>query len=98
MRFLDLDQVLTLYRRIIKQSGGHSGIRDQAFLESSIAQPHMTYGGRDLYPMLIQKVVAFGFSLIKNHAFIDGNKRTAHAIMEVMLLMNGYELQTDVDT
>jgi death-on-curing protein len=57
----------------------------------------MSYAGQDLYPTLIEKVAALGFSLINNHPFIDGNKRIGHAVIEVTLLMNGYEIQADVD-
>jgi len=58
----------------------------------------MSYDGQDLYPTLIEKVAALGFSLINNHPFVDGNKRIGHAAIEVTLLMNGYEIQADVDT
>jgi death-on-curing protein len=58
----------------------------------------MTYGGQELYPTLIEKVAALGFSLINNHPFVDGNKRIGHVAIEVTLLMNGYEIQAEVDT
>ncbi len=51
-----------------------------------------------MYPTLIEKVAALGFSLINNHPFVDGNKRIGHVAIEVTLLMNGYEIQADVDT
>jgi death on curing protein len=57
----------------------------------------MTFGGTDLYPTLVEKAAALGFSLIKNHPFVDGNKRTAHAIMETFLVLNGYEIDAPVD-
>ena len=97
MRLLTLEQILILHQRIIEQSGGSMGIRDQSMLESAVAQPYMSYGGHDLYPALIEKVAALGFSLIKNHPFVDGNKRIGHAAIEVTLLMNGYEIQADID-
>ncbi|MCK5720160.1 MAG: type II toxin-antitoxin system death-on-curing family toxin [Thiomargarita sp.] len=97
MRLLTLEQILILHQRIIEQSGGSMGIRDQSMLESAVAQPYMSYGGHDLYPTLIEKVAALGFSLIKNHPFVDGNKRIGHAAIEVTLLMNGYEIQADID-
>jgi death-on-curing protein len=58
----------------------------------------MSYTGQELYPTLIEKVAALGFSLINNHPFVDGNKRIGHATMEVTLLMNSFEIQADVDT
>ena len=98
MQLLTLEQVLTLHQRIIEQSGGATGIRDRGILESALAQPYMSYDGQDLYPTLIEKVAALGFSLINNHPFVDGNKRIGHAAIEVTLLMNGYEIQASVDT
>jgi death-on-curing protein len=98
MKLLTLEQVLILHQRIIGQSGGSIGIRDKGILESALAQPYMTYGGQELYPTLIEKVAALGFSLINNHPFVDGNKRIGHAAIEVTLLMNGYEIEADVDT
>lgn len=98
MQLLTLEQVLELHQRIIEQSGGGIGIRDKGILESALAQPEMSYGGQDLYPSLIEKISALGFSLINNHPFVDGNKRIGHAAVEVTLLMNGYEIQADVDT
>lgn len=95
---LNLQQVLILHQRVIEQSGGATGIRDRGILESALAQPDMTYGGKELYPTLIEKVSALGFSLINNHPFVDGNKRIGHAAIEVMLLINGYEIYADVDT
>ena len=57
----------------------------------------MTFGGVDLYPTLVDKVAALGFSLIKNHPFVDGNKRVGHAAMEMMLQFNGHEIAASVD-
>ncbi len=98
MKLLTLEQVLILHKQIIEQSGGSLGIRDKGILESALAQPYMSYGGQELYPTLIEKVAALGFSLIKNHSFVDGNKRIGHAAIEVTLLMNNYEIQADVNT
>jgi death-on-curing protein len=96
MRYLTLSEVLELYRRIIEQSGGTMGIRDLGLLESALAQPRMTFGGTDLYPTVVEKAASLGYSLINNHPFVDGNKRTGHAAMEVFLMLNGYEIQAPV--
>jgi len=85
MRYLTLDEVLELHRRIIKQSSGSAGITNQGTLESALAQPRMTFGGEELYPTIVGKASALGFSLIKNHPFIDGNKRIGHAPMGVVI-------------
>ncbi len=97
MRYISLSEVLELHQRIIEESGGSTGLRDLGGLESAIAQPHMTFGGRDLYPTLIEKAAALCFSLVQNHPFIDGNKRVGHAAMEIMLILNGYEIYASVD-
>jgi len=97
MKFLSLFQVLELHRQIIAQSGGSHGVRDIGALESALAQPQMTFGQKDLYPTLFEKAAALAYSLIMNHPFTDGNKRAAHAAMEIFLLLNGYEIQASVD-
>ena len=57
----------------------------------------MTFSGEDLYPTAVEKAAALGYSLIKNHPFVDGNKRIGHAAMEVFLILNGYEIDASVD-
>jgi len=96
-RYLELGEVLELYRRVMKQSGGTVGIRDLGRLESALAQPRATFGGAELYPTIVEKAAALGFSLIQNHPFIDGNKRIGHAALEVFLMLNGYEIEAGVD-
>ena len=78
MRYLTLGEVLELYQRVMEISGGAQGIRDLQALQSSLAQPRMTFDGRELYGSMVSKAVALGFSLIKNHPFVDGNKRIGH--------------------
>ena len=97
MRYLTLVEVLNLHRRIIEQSAGALGIRDLGLLESAIAQPRMSFDSEELYPTVIDKAVALGFSIIMNHPFIDGNKRTGHAAMETFLILNGLEISASVD-
>ena len=97
MRYLSFSEVLAIYQAVIKQSGGTYGLRDPGALQSALAQPRMTFGGQDLYPTIVEKASTLGFLLIKNHPFVDGNKRTGHAAIEVFLLLNGYELKADVD-
>ncbi len=97
MRYLTLNEVLQIHRHLVEQSGGSAGIHNVGALESALSQPHMTFGGEDLYPTISEKAAALGFSLIKNHPFVDGNKRTGHASMEVFLILNGYEIDASVD-
>jgi len=97
MRHLSLGEVVDLHQALLAQTGGADGIRDLAGLESALAQPRATFDGRDLHPTIVQKAAALGFSLALNHPFVDGNKRVAHASMEVFLLLNGWELLGTVD-
>jgi len=97
MRYLGLGDILELYRRIMEETGGVTGVRDLNGLQSALAQPRMTFEGNDLYPSVAAKAAALGFSLIMNHPFLDGNKRVGHAAMELFLLMNGQEIAAAVD-
>ena len=97
MRYLTLNEVLELHRRLIERYGGSAGIHDLGALESALAQPRMTFGDEELYPTIVEKTAALGFALIKNHPFIDGNKRTGHAAMETFLVLNGFEIDAPVD-
>ena len=97
MRYLTLGEVLALHRRILAESGGRPGLRDLGAIASALTQPKVSVGGEDAYPSLMDKAAALGYSLIRNHGFIDGNKRIAHAAMEVFLVMNGMELRASVD-
>jgi len=97
MRYLTLEEVLELYHRIVELSGGSAGISNMGGLESAIAQPEMAFAGEELYHTIVEKASALGFSLIKNHPFIDGNKRIGHAAMEVFLILNGFEINAALD-
>ncbi|MBW3637210.1 MAG: type II toxin-antitoxin system death-on-curing family toxin [Armatimonadetes bacterium] len=97
MRFLTLEEILALHTDVIAQSGGSDGVREMAAVESALAQPKMSFGDDELYPTIEEKGAALGFSLIKNHAFVDGNKRIGHVAMETFLVLNGYEISGSVD-
>ena len=96
MRYLTLQETMELHRRVIAQSGGTFGVHNLGALLSAVAQPRMTYDEQELYPSLVDKVSAFGYSLIMNHPFIEANERTGPAAMETMLFLNGFELDADV--
>lgn len=97
MRYLSIAELLELHARVIEQSGGAIGLRCREALESSVAQPHQTFAGRELYPSVPEKAAALGFFLVRNHPFLDGNKRIGHAALEVTLVLNGFELAASVD-
>ena len=90
--YLSVEQVLELHRLQSKQFGGSTGLRDRGALEAAVARPAMTFGGEDLYPDMEAKAAALMHSLVQNHAFVDGNKRTGAASAELFLALNGVEL------
>jgi death on curing protein len=93
VKYLYPNQILYLHDRILQQSGGLAGLLDENLLESAVYRPQVTFGGKELYADLFSKVAALGHSLIQNHPFADGNKRTGFAAMRLMLRLNGFELQ-----
>ena len=92
--YLTIEEVILLHSRLIQRAGGADGVRDMGLLASALARPRATFGGDDLYPDLWSKAAALMHSLLHNHPFIDGNKRTAVAAMGIFLELNGYELTT----
>jgi len=95
--YLSLTEVLLVHARLIQQTGGAEGVRDLALLESAVARPKATFGGEDLYPDLWEKTAALMESLLQNHPFVDGNKRTGLAVAGIVLERNGYGLTADND-
>lgn len=96
-RYLTLGEVVALHGAIVTSSGGPTGIRDLAALESALAQPKASFGGADLHTSLSAKAAALLVSLTLNHPFVDGNKRVAHAATEVFLILNGFQIDASVD-
>lgn len=90
--FLTLEQVLRLHERSIEHFGGSQGIRDRGALESAIAQPEMGFSGVHVHESIYDKAAAYLFHVVKNHPFIDGNKRTGFGCAEVFLRLNGHPL------
>lgn len=93
MKTLSKKQILALHDHLIAETGGQSGLRDDGLLESALAAPFASFGSEELYPTLVQKAARLGYGLVKNHAFIDGNKRIAAHAMLVFLAVNGVELR-----
>jgi len=95
VKYLNLEQVLAIHKESIKRFGGSLEIRDKNLLESAILRPQMSAFGQDAYPDLFAKAGVLLHSLVKNHAFVDGNKRTGFGAMHLMLLINNYDLIAD---
>lgn len=83
------EKILLLHQLIAEETGGEVGLRDQSLLESAIESSFVTFDGIDLYPSKVEKAARLGFSLISNHAFLDGNKRIGVYVMLTFLEMNG---------
>ncbi len=92
MKYLGYRQVLWIYRRVMEETGGTFGIRDEGLLRSALARPQASFGGQDLYPTLFEKAAALLESLVMNHPFADGNKRVAWECLDLTLELNGYRL------
>jgi len=95
--FLSVDDVLAIHGRMIAEFGGALGLRDRGLLESAAAMPAARMGGRYLHRGVAAKAAAYLFHLCRNHAFLDGNKRTALAAAEVFLRLNGASLSATDD-
>lgn len=93
MKYLTTPQVLALHDQMVKRFGGSHGVRDLGLIESAVERPKATFDGEDLYPDIFTKAAALMHSLLKNHAFVDGNKRTAYSSCGVFLKLKGYKLQ-----
>ena len=92
------ESVLKMHMLSIVKYGGSDGIRDDGLLESAIARPYQTFGGEDLYPTAFEKAAAIAESLIINHPFVDGNKRTGFLAMLAILHEGNLEITVPNDT
>jgi death-on-curing protein len=97
IRYLTENEVLELHEEGILLYGGSPGVRSYELIDSALAQPQATFGGQDLFPTVIDKAAALGFSLIANHGFVDGNKRVGFAALDVFLRLNGDRIQADLN-
>lgn len=97
MRTLNKRQILMLHSALIEESGGSDGIRDEGLLDSAINTPFQTFAGQDLYPTVLEKASRLGFGLIRNHPFVDGNKRIGTHAMLVFLDINNISLAYEDD-
>lgn len=98
MNYLSAEQILFIHARLIEETGGSHGVRDLGMLLSAIGRPQASFDDQDLFLDLFSKAAALMESLIRNHPFIDGNKRTGVTAAGLFLRRNGYRLTaTNVD-
>ena len=95
IRFLSVDDVLAIHEDTIAQDGGLAGIRDPGLLESAVLMPQQQFGGEYLHDGVPAMAAAYLFHIAQNHAFHDGNKRTAVLSALVFLSVNGVEMLPD---
>jgi len=96
MIYLTAEQVLFIHSRLITETGGSHGIRDLNMLESAISRPKASFDDQDLYQDIFLKAAALMDSLINNHPFLDGNKRTGITSAGLFLKMNGWKLEVSM--
>ncbi len=89
------DSVCVIHSHLIRETGGTDGVRDNSLLESALSSPFQSFGGQEIYPDVIQKACRLGVGIIKNHPFLDGNKRIGCHMMLIFLALNGIEVDCD---
>jgi len=95
MKYLTAEQVLFIHARLIEETGGSHGVRDLNMLMFALGRVQARFNEQDLYPDLFSKAAALIDSLIRNHPFVDGNKRTGVTAAGLFLYRNGYRLTAD---
>lgn len=95
MKYPSIENILLLHRKSILHDGGEDGIRDQGLLESAYYTPLASFGFVEAYPSIVEKTVRLSWGLIKNHPFIDGNKRVGSLVLLVFLDLNHIEISLD---
>ena len=87
------EKVLLLHKILAEATGGSSGVRDEALLDSALESAYAGFGDKEFYPSKEEKGARLGYALISNHAFVDGNKRIGIYVMLSFLEMNGVPIQ-----
>jgi death-on-curing protein len=93
--FLTVDVVREIHAEVIEKFGGSDGIRDRTLLESSVAAPQASFGGKSPFKDIVEVAAAYLFYLCRNHPFVDGNKRVALGTCLVFLRLNGLKPKPD---
>ena len=90
---INQEDVLKIHKILIDQFGGSHGVRDEGSLNSAINRPFATFDQHELYPAPIEKAAALLESIVTNHPFIDGNKRTGYVLARLLLLKSGLDIE-----
>ena len=98
MIFFSVEKVKLLHQLMAQATGGSVGVRDEGLLDSASESAFATFGGEELYPSKEEKAAKICFSLVSNHAFVDGNKRIGVYVMLSFLELNGIRIEaSDAD-
>jgi len=90
---ITIEVLVSIHGILIKRYGGTPGIRDRGALESAVNRPYQTFDGEELYKTSVEKAAALIESIVKNHPFMDGNKRTGYAAMRILLRKSQKDIQ-----
>lgn len=93
----DVEKVKLLHQLMAEATGGSVGVRDEGLLDSALESAFATFGGEELYPAKEEKAAKICFSLVSNHAFVDGNKRIGVYVMLSFLELNGIRIEATDD-
>lgn len=89
-------EVLEIHSILIERFGGSEGVRDQELLDSALNRPYQTFNGQELYPRPIDKAAAIIESIVKNHPFVDGNKRTGYVLARLLLMNEQRDIHAQI--
>ena len=95
---ISADEAIVIHSILIERFGGTKGIRDKALLESALGRPYQTFDDQELYPSFEEKAAAILESIVTNHPFIDGNKRTGYVLARLTLMEGNKDFKTEQET
>ena len=97
MQYLTAEEIVAIHDRVLEETPGSFGVRDENLLRSIAEKPRASFGGAEQFPTLFLKAAVYLESLATYHVFVDGNKRTAITVVGVFLHINAYELELDIE-
>jgi death-on-curing protein len=92
IKYIPEEMAVAIHADLLQRYGGQAGLRDRGLLESALAQPRMTAGGKEIHKTVFEKAAAYGYHICNNRPFMHGNKRVAFVLMDVFLQKNGWEI------
>ncbi|MGI6585787.1 MAG: type II toxin-antitoxin system death-on-curing family toxin [Lutisporaceae bacterium] len=93
MKMLEMKDIILFHKKLIEKTGGSDGIRDYSLIDSALNRAFASFDGKDLYESIEEKISVIATSMVKNHGFVDGNKRIGIAVMLLLLQLNEIVVQ-----